>query len=230
MISPDSSGPENCLDDSDPGMMEFRTYFEKNVKVMKHLYLFLMFLLFVPALVAGQTEREDEAEIREMMASRDEEIKDLLGPEGTDYTEEQREELQSMINDVIDFETMAVEALGPTYGELPVELQEEFVSLFSTIVRDQSLNQLDIYRADVSYELIEVEGDQARVNTIARLENVRTPVDYRMERRNTEWMITDMIIDEVSTVESYNRQFQSIIRQRGFDALMDSLRRRAARN
>jgi len=51
-----------------------------------------------------------------------------------------------------------------------------------------------------------------------------------MERRDSEWMITDMIIDEVSTVESYNRQFQSIIRQRGFDALMDSLRRRAARN
>jgi len=189
-----------------------------------------MFLLLVPTLVAGQTEREDEAEIREMMDSRDEEIKDLLGPEGTDYTEEQREELQSMINDVIDFETMAVEALGPTYGELSAELQEEFVSLFSTIVRDQSLNQLDIYRADVTYELIEVEGDQARVNTIARLENVRTPVDYRMERRDSEWMITDMIIDEVSTVESYNRQFQSIIRQRGFDALMDSLRRRAARN
>src|SRR5690625_4467725 len=114
---------------------------------MKHLYLFLMFLLLVPTLVAGQTEREDEAEIREMMDSRDEEIKDLLGPEGTDYTEEQREELQSMINDVIDFETMAVEALGPTYGELSAELQEEFVSLFSTIVRDQSVHHLSIYIA-----------------------------------------------------------------------------------
>ena len=39
-----------------------------------------------------------------------------------------------------------------------------------------------------------------------------------------------MSIDDVFTAESYNRQFQRIIRSRGFDYLMTTLRKRAERN
>ncbi len=171
-----------------------------------------------------------EQEIRQMLDDRDEEIKELLGPKGTSYTQEQRDELKEIINGVIDFRSMASYALDDTFDEISSERRDQFVSLFSTIVRDQSLNRLDIYRAEVTYENISVDGDNARVQTIAQLENVRTPVHYDMERKDGQWMITDMEIDDVSTARSYHRQFQNIIRQRGFDALMESLERRAARS
>lgn len=169
-------------------------------------------------------------EIRNMLDERDLEIKELLGPEGNQYTQEQRDMLKNIINDIIDYRALAEQALGNTFNEISDEEREEFVSLFSTIIRDNSLNRLDIYRAEVSYNGIEIDGTNAFVRTTAQLDNVRTSVDYVMERRNGEWLITDMSIDEVSTAESYNRQFQSIIRQRGFDALMQSLQRRAARS
>lgn len=165
-----------------------------------------------------------------MLIDRDEEIKELLGPEGTSYSEEQRDDLKEIINGVIDFRSMAAFALDDTYDEISEDRRDRFVDLFATIVRDQSLNRLEIYRADVVYEEIEVEGDQASVQTVAQLEDVRTPVGYEMEKRDEEWIITDFSIDGVSTAESYNRQFQNIIRQRGFDALFDSLERRAARS
>jgi phospholipid transport system substrate-binding protein len=38
-----------------------------------------------------------------------------------------------------------------------------------------------------------------------------------------------MEIDDVSTAGSYHRQFQRIINQKGFDSLMNSLRKRADR-
>ena len=38
-----------------------------------------------------------------------------------------------------------------------------------------------------------------------------------------------MEIDDVSTAGSYNRQFQRIINQKGFESLMTSLRKRAER-
>ncbi|MEX2574609.1 MAG: ABC transporter substrate-binding protein [Balneolaceae bacterium] len=198
---------------------------------MKYFLLNVAVLLLLPvhSVFSIQSDLADEQEIRELLEERDNEIKELMGPEGTEYTPEQRDQLRAIINDIIDFRSMAANALGDMYDEISEEDREEFVSLFSTVVRDQSLNRLDIYRAEVSYENLEVEDDRAEVNTIARLENVRTPVDYTMVREGSEWLITDMIIDEVSTVESYNRQFQSIIRQRGFDALLDSLRRRASR-
>ncbi|MDZ7806565.1 MAG: ABC transporter substrate-binding protein [Gracilimonas sp.] len=124
---------------------------------------------------------------------------------------------------------MAKEALDETYSTITEEQRNEFVDLFSTIVRDQSLNKLDIYRAKVTYTNISANGDEARVETLAELDDVRTPVNYEMKNKDGEWVITDMEIDDVSTAGSYNRQFQRIINQKGFDSLMNSLRKRADR-
>ena len=190
----------------------------------------ILILIFIALFFAGMVMAQDgEQEIREMLNERDEEIKELLGPEGTSYTDEQRADLKEIINGVIDFRSMAQYALGDTYNEISEERRDRFVELFATVVRDQSLNRLEIYRAEVEYDQVDVNGDQATVQTVAQLENVRTPVGYEMERRNGEWVVTDFSIDGVSTAESYNTQFQNIIRQRGFDALFNSLERRASR-
>jgi len=194
--------------------------------VLKQTFLLVQFFLFFVPAIFAQSEKED---IKQMLESRDAEIKEILGPEGKEYTQEQRNRLKEIINGVIDFESMASYALGDTYNEITDEEKNEFVSLFSTIVRDNSLNKLDIYRADVTYEEITVNNGSAKVKTLAQLEDVRTPVYYEMEKKENGWVITDMTIDDVSTAESYNRQFQSIIRKRGYDSLKQSLERRAAR-
>jgi len=191
-------------------------------KVIPAIFIFLFSI--------NAVAQDSEQVIRQMLDDRDAEIKELLGPKGTSYTQEQRDDLKEIINGVIDFRSMAAYALDDTYDDISSEKREKFVSLFSTIVRDQSLNRLDIYRSEVTYNSIEVDGNTARVETIAQLENVRTPVNYDMEKKEEEWMITDMEIDDVSTAQSYHRQFQNIIRKRGFDALMESLEHRAARS
>ena len=194
------------------------------------MYLKTLGSLLISLILAGSLMAQNgEQQIREMLNDRDEEIKELLGPEGTSYSDDQRAELKEIINGVIDFRSMAAYALGDTFNEISKERRDQFVELFATVVRDQSLNRLEIYRADVQYNEIEVNGDSATVQTVAQLENVRTPVGYEMQKREDEWVVTDFSIDGVSTAESYNTQFQNIIRQRGFDALFDSLERRASR-
>ena len=190
---------------------------------------FLALVLTLFTLSGTIIAQDGPEEIKQMLESRDNEIKELLGPSGNDFSQEQRDRLKDIINGIVYYPAMAEVALGDTYDEIEDETREEFVDLFATMIRDNSLNRLDIYRADVNYNDISVNGDVATVNTTAQFEDVRTSVDYRMEVIDNEWRITDMSIDEVSTAESYNRQFQSIIRKRGFDALLESLRRRAAR-
>ncbi|MEX0722699.1 MAG: ABC transporter substrate-binding protein [Gracilimonas sp.] len=197
---------------------------------MKKVFKITFTILIIGFLFSANTIAQNSSdEIRSMLEERDEQIKELLGPEGTEYTDSQRSELKEIINGIIDFEAMAQEALGDTFDSVTEKERREFVDLFSTIVRDQSLNKLDIYRAQVTYQSIEANDGQARVETLAQLENVRTPVNYEMENKNGEWVITDMEIDDVSTASSYNRQFQRIINQKGFDSLMNSLRKRAER-
>lgn len=192
----------------------------------------LLIVFFSTLFIAPQAVAQQDAEsIQQLLEERDAEIKELMGPKGTEYNQDQRDKLKDIINNIIDYRAMAQHALQDTYDTLSEEEQEEFVNLFSTIIRDQSLNKLDIYRAKVKYEDITVDGNSAEVETLAQLEDVRTPVGYTMEYENDEdhWVVTDMIIDDVSTAESYRRQFQKIIRQKGYDSLIETLRKRAAR-
>ena len=185
----------------------------------------LNLLFFVSPLLASSSDKKDD--IKSFLQERDREIKALVGPKGTTHTDEQREKLKDIINDVMDYASMAEYALQSTFDELSSEQRREFIDIFSTIVRDQSLNSLDIYRADVEYREIRVNESTATVETIAILENVRTPVTYELKIKGDTWVITDMSIDNVSTAESYRRSFQNIIRRRGYDALLTSLKRRA---
>ena len=192
--------------------------------MMKFLMVFLVLLVSSQDLLAQNISRD---EVRQLMESRDRQIKQLVGPEGTAHTDTQREQLKDIINGIIDYAAMARIALQSTYDEITPAQRTECVALFSSIIRDQSLNNMDIYRAQVAYDGITISGNSAIVNTTATLKDVRTSVSYTIEKRGSSWFITDMAIDNVSTAESYRRSFQNMIRRRGFDALLENLRRRA---
>lgn len=195
-------------------------------KFSSALFLLLMTAAFINPIDGwAQQERPD---IKQLLGDRDQQIKELVGPKGTEYTAEQRNKLKDIINAIIDYRAMAQYALQETYDTLSTEQRDEFIDLFSTIVRDHSLNNLDIYRADVRYQEINQSKDSAVVQTLAQLEKVRTPVTYKMmyEQENQQWVVTDMVIDDVSTAESYRRQFQSIISKKGYDALLKTLRKK----
>ena len=192
-------------------------------------YIYLLLVTLYPNLVLAQFS-DAAADVRELMESRDQKIKQLLDNEGTNNSTNQRDELKDIVNGIIDFNEMAKTALEATYDTISVEERTEFVQLFSSIIRDQSLANLEIYRATVSYERIEGTKDSVYVETLAEWDNIRTPVHYILSRSSGEWRIEDMSIDDIFTAESYNRQFQRIIRSRGFDYLMSTLRNRAGSN
>ncbi len=192
---------------------------------MKCAVLFIVILFTSDLSTIANPDRARE--IRTILEVRDHQIKELLGPEGTEYTDKQREQIRDIVNDMMDYGKMAQFALADKYNELSREEQEEFTDLFSKIIRDQSLRQMDIYRAEVVYDSIQVEGNDAEVATTAILGETRIPIVYRMKYREGQWAIIDMSIDNAWTAESYRRSFQNIIRRRGYEALIENLRRRA---
>lgn len=191
----------------------------------------VLFLLLITVAIIGPIDgwaQQERPDVKQLLEDRDQEIKELIGPKGTEYTKEQRNQLKDIINAIIDYRAMAQYALQETYDTLSTEKRNEFINLFSTIIRNHSLNNLDIYRADVRYQEINQSKDSAVVRTLAQLKKVRTPVTYKMvyEEQNQQWVVTDMIIDDVSTAESYRRQFQNIISKNGYDGLLKTLRKK----
>ncbi|WP_240328287.1 MlaC/ttg2D family ABC transporter substrate-binding protein [Salinibacter ruber] len=173
----------------------------------------------------GQGESATAAEIRQMLEQRDQEIKSILG-ETDDYTAEQRAQLKELVNGVIDFRVMGQRALGPHWEDLGEDQREKFVSVFREVVRAQSMGDLGVYNSAVTYDQIDVQRDSAFVRTQTTYEGRTTAVEYVLERREDEWRAEDIIIDGVSTVEGYARSFQTVVRKRGFDSLMKSLRKK----
>lgn len=195
---------------------------KNNVLFIVTLVLLMFNVSFAQALSAS-----DSNDIKQLMQRRDAEIKALIGPKGTKHTLDQTEKLKTFINDMVDFEAMAKMALQDTWVVATIVQQREFVELFSKIIRDQSLAKPDIYRASVTYQDVTVNGNNALVKTTAVVENIRTPVSYAMAKKGSKWFITDIVIDNVSTAASYQKSFQNTIRRRGFEALLEALRKRA---
>ena len=180
--------------------------------------------LFLTSASFAQEDREQE--ILLLLQERDQEIKAALGDQDT-FTQEQRETLKAVINDGIDFEAMGREALGRYWEDLTEAQQTEYVALFAEIVRAQSLSDLEVYRSKVTYDEVAVAGDSARVTTTTTYDDKPTPVVYELHTvPGGGWLVGDIILDEVSTAEGYARSFQGAIRKRGFDGLMNSLRKK----
>lgn len=204
---------------------------------MKHtLFAPLLALgLFALAVCAPRPllAQEQAQAIRQMLEQRDQQIKSILQGDTT-FTAQQREELKTLINGVIDFRAMGRRALGPFWDDLSASQQTEFIDVFRDIVRSQSLSDLEVYNSKVTYNAIDVEGDSAFVRTTTNYRGTSADVEYVLQRQDGTWLAEDIIVDEVSTAESYARSFQTVVRKRGFDALMNSLRKKreqiAARN
>ncbi|GAB5520579.1 MAG: ABC transporter substrate-binding protein [Rhodothermales bacterium] len=189
----------------------------------------LFIALFALLLVAPATSlaQGTTAELKTMLQQRDADIKAVLGSNET-LTDAQRTQLKALINDDIDFDAMGEAALGRQWQKLSPDQQTQFLSVFSEIIRTQSLSNLDPYRAAVTYGDITIDGTDAMVETTTTYKKVATPVVYHMAFTDGTWRVTDIVLDDISTVASYARSFQSLIRKRGFDALMTRLNEKLA--
>ena len=187
----------------------------------------LALLLAAPAW-APAASAQTAAEVKQLLQERDREIKAILGPQG-DVSAERQSELRDVVNGVIDFHRMAEAALGQHWAGLSTEQRDRFVAAFAGTVRAQSLANLDLYRANVKYEDVEVDGRTATATTRATRDKVSSEVTYDLYHTADGWRVVDFAIDDVSTVAGYQRSFNSVIRKKGFATLLTSLERRAAR-
>lgn len=198
-----------------------------NMQIHRRTVGALLAVLFVMGLFALPAQAQSsEQQVRALLEKRDREIKQAIkplidNPDGA--TEAQRNRAASLINDQIDFKEMGRLALGKYWADLTDEQRTEFVDVFSTIVRSQSLADLAAYNAEVAYDEININGDKAHVKTTAQIEDKKLKVEYLMGLKDGVWWLYDIILDEVGTVDGYAISFQSYIRKRGFDKFMASL-------
>lgn len=139
-----------------------------------------------------------------------------------------RAEVRRVAADLFDVEEMARRALSRHWVTRSADEQAEFVTLFATVLECAYVTRLETYAGErVVFGEAVVDGPYALVPTRVVLGRRReTPVDYRLQLRDGRWRVYDVLIDRVSFVANYRRQFDAIIRKESYAALADRLRRR----
>ena len=154
----------------------------------------------------------------------------LTDPRTEDQPLERLRAIRRHVDDVFDFREAAMLALGREWaGRTHVE-QNEFVALFADLLERSFVWRLAGKASidggvKVQYVGETVAGDTAIVETtVAARDGNDLKVEYRMVRRADRWVVRDVVMDGVSTMENYHAQFQRVVRDSSWRDLMSQLR------
>ncbi|MBS2031812.1 MAG: ABC transporter substrate-binding protein [Deltaproteobacteria bacterium] len=171
------------------------------------------------AVAAAQTATE-------AIQKRDEEIRAALPPAGQEPTAAQKEKAEDLLTKFIDFQGMAKAALGSQWDKMSPKKQKELLDAFTKRLKQASSSQLDFYRStEIKYDAESGNGGDVSVPTSMVVKGEPTHVTYVMRQGKGGWMIEDIVIDDLSTVETYRGQFQKVINKEGVDGLIARLKK-----
>jgi phospholipid transport system substrate-binding protein len=154
---------------------------------------------------------------------------DILRTRGISV-EQRRAQLRALAEQHLDFPAMARSALGAHWETLSNSQRHDYVPLFTAFIEDAYLNRIQEY-LDLKFKYVgeTMKGlDHAQVETYVVQTNAETTsLNFELELKGgVEWKVYDVEIDTISMVGNYRAQFNRVIKDRGFDALLSELRQK----
>ncbi len=157
-----------------------------------------------------------------------------------------RSALDSALNGLIDFDTIARRSLGKRWDARSAPEQAEFATLLRSLVE---ANYRRSIRSTINYAIEYKESaatttGEVRVNTEARSKRDRralpVKIDYLLTSTSGspsaktpssttgQWQVTDVVTDGVSMVDNYETQFGRILDKDGYATLIRKMQKKLA--
>jgi len=136
-----------------------------------------------------------------------------------------RQTLKQAISEIFDFTEMAKRSLGRYWNQRTPAERTQFVDLFATLLENSYSNKIESYHNEkIAYLNESVDGDYSEVKSmITSASHDEFSLDYRLLNENGKWMVYDVVIEGVSLVSNYRSQFNRIISEQGYGALLKKL-------
>lgn len=141
-------------------------------------------------------------------------------------TEERRAAIRRVVGERFDFEEMSKRTLALHWQKRTPDERKEFVPLFSDLLERSYINKIEAYTDEkIVYGEETVEKEYCVVKTkIITKRSVEIPIEYRLLKKSSRWMVYDVVIEGVSLVNNYRNQFNNIIRTKSYDELVKRLK------
>ncbi len=126
-----------------------------------------------------------------------------------------------------DFERMSRLVLGRAWKAASKDQQTKFTAEFrNLLVRTYSVALAKYRNQSIEYKPFKMAAtdDDVVVKTqIIQPGGQSIPIDYALEKGDTEWKVYDVKIDGISLVTNYRGQFSNELKQGSMDALIQKL-------
>ena len=149
---------------------------------------------------------------------------------GSPAEKKQKDEVKQLASTLLDYDELAQKSLAAHWDKLTPAQRTEFVTTLRELIERNYVKQL---RSNLDYQVQykneEAEGEQATVSTVVKVKSPGKSTDadivYKMKKEPAgDWRVWDVITDEVSLVRGYKTQFNKIITEQSYDALIKKMK------
>jgi phospholipid transport system substrate-binding protein len=141
--------------------------------------------------------------------------------------------LQSVVRGFMHFETLAQRTLGQHWQARTPAERAEFLALLQQLIETsyaKSLGNAQVSPRDyaVNYTGERIRGERATVEGSVVVKGESHIIELKLQRDGENWIVLDVVTDDVSLAESYAESFDRIIKKDGWAALLSRMRSRLA--
>ena len=138
--------------------------------------------------------------------------------------QQKRAEISKIVSQRFDFRAMSQRTLATNWKKTSNEEKKQFIELFSQLIESSYVGKIEAYTNEkVEFPGEKVKGKKAVVETLIITSSADVPVNYRMYQKGDQWLVYDVIIEGVSLISNYRSSYQEIMKDEGFDGLLNKM-------
>ena len=203
-----------------PKKLQVSMFFKLNSKI----YSFLLSGLFLSFVMMASSCNAEIGPAEQIKISVDEVIAILKNDDKELRWVEKKEKIVTIVKSRFDSKELAQRVLAKHWRKRSIEEKEQFVILFAQVLENTYIDRLKSY-SDEQIDFIRqvIKGEKGLVYAKINYNQQDIPILYRVKKNNGEWFIYDIIIEGVSLVQNYRKQFAQIIKREKYSGLVERM-------
>ncbi len=189
--------------------------------------------LFVGMLFCSNLAWAQEDPARDLVQQKYQEIQNILA---TDKTNEGvRKKVVNVLESFTDFDAFGRMAMKRYWPQMSKKQRATFLEWFRQLIHRSYVRRFKANK-EFNHEfrgITQLKGDKAFVRTVIRTDKTEADVDYKLMLNTGSHRAYDIIIDDVSLMRNYRKQFRNVLKKycgkkdlckKGFAELMQRIK------
>jgi len=139
-----------------------------------------------------------------------------------------KEKLEAIYEQMFDEVELSMRTLAGNWSKLNPAQQQEFIQLYRQILEKAYIDKILSYTNEkiVFFKENILSNNQAEVQTKVVTSSKEIPIIYKVILKDGTWKVYDVVVENVSLVQNYRSQFNSILAKNTPDQLLEILRKK----